>query len=392
MFCVSNLALSLVATLGNAIVIFALQKASSIPATLKKSFLSLAVSDLAVGLFAQLTFGVIIAVMVHRASSGDYDFDFLCPSILTACYFAIYLRTCASFLTIVIIAIDRVLVVFLHLRYQELVTSKRIVSALVSLWLTSFAASSIYISLPGQNNMIVVSFEFIGLLVTSVAYARIYRVVKYHQNRIQSQLQLQNNLAVERIRKKKSSINSLIVYVVFVACFLPNLCCIVLLRTNGLRLSLLVANHISGFLVLLNSSLNPFIYCWRYREVRKIVKALSKKIIRQQEYLIRWIAVINGVSWMGCSRNGQLYKVQLQGKLQPILKSLHNISKSYLLNLWKDSHNKMSLDHFDKHRTTVHQHLILMVAKRSRTLKEYLNLNCLKSRFAITSISLMLLK
>ena len=54
-FCVLNLIFSLVATLGNLVVIRALCKASSIPTTLKKLFLSLSVSDFAVGLFAQLT-------------------------------------------------------------------------------------------------------------------------------------------------------------------------------------------------------------------------------------------------------------------------------------------------------------------------------------------------
>ena len=105
------------------------------------------------------------------AANGNLNFDFLCPRILTGCYFAIYLLTCASFLTVVFIAVDRVPAVFLHLRYQELVTSKRVAIALVSLWLTSavVAVSSSFISLRDQNNMVVVSFEFFGLLVTTVA-------------------------------------------------------------------------------------------------------------------------------------------------------------------------------------------------------------------------------
>ena len=272
-FCVLNLIFSLVATLGNLAVIHALCKASSIPATLKKLFLSLAVSDFSVGLFGQLMFGIIVAVMVKMAANGNFNFDFLCPRILTVCYFAIYLLTCASFLTIVLIAVDRVLAVFLHLRYQELVTSKRVVIALVSLWLTSVVAvCSSFISLPDQNNMAVVSFELFGLLVTTVGYVRIYKVVKYHRNQIASQSQQQNSQVMRILREKKSTMNALLVYIVFLACFLPNLCCIFLLRADSRRLSFLVANHVSGFLVLLNSSFNPIIYCWRYREIREIVK------------------------------------------------------------------------------------------------------------------------
>ncbi|KAL9986832.1 hypothetical protein ACROYT_G001036 [Oculina patagonica] len=222
--------------------------------------------------------GTIIAVMLNMAANGNYNFDLLCPSILTVCYFTIYLLTCASFLTIVVIAVDRVLAVFLHLRYQELETFRRVVIALVSLWLISAVAASIYISLPDQNNMITVSVEFVGLLVTSLGYIRIYKIVRYHHQQIQSQIHLQNNQAMKILREKKSTINALFVHMVFVACFLPNLCCKILLKTDSLRLSFMVANHFSGFLVLLNSSLNPIIYYWRYREIREIVKACVKKL------------------------------------------------------------------------------------------------------------------
>ena len=48
--CVLNVVFALVATLGNLLVIRALMKASTIPVNVKKMFLSLAFSDLAVGL------------------------------------------------------------------------------------------------------------------------------------------------------------------------------------------------------------------------------------------------------------------------------------------------------------------------------------------------------
>ena len=62
--CVSNFAFSLVTSLGNILVIRALLKASSITANVKKLFLSLAFSDLGVGLVSQLMAGIIYAVMM----------------------------------------------------------------------------------------------------------------------------------------------------------------------------------------------------------------------------------------------------------------------------------------------------------------------------------------
>ena len=277
-FCVLNLFFCLLATVGNLLVIRAMWRTSSIPTNLKKMYLSLAFSDLGVGLIAQLMFGVIVSLMLDMAANGNYNFEFLCPTVLTVCYAAIYLLTCASFLTITVIAVDRVLAISLHLRYQEIVTSRRVYVALASLWFTSCVAALIFFLLPNRNNMLVAIVEIIGLFLTAMAYVRIYKNVRRHQKQIQSEFHPQNDQRKKVAREKKSTLSALIIYVVFLACFLPNLCCIILLTGDSVRVSFLVANHISGFLVLLNSSLNPLVYCWRYREIRGIVKTTVKKL------------------------------------------------------------------------------------------------------------------
>ena len=281
--CVLNFILSLVATPGNVLVIRAIWKASSMPANLKKTFLSLAFSDLAVGLFSQLMQGVIMAVMLKMAANQNYNFDFLCPTVLTICYLPMFFLACASFLNITVIAVDRLLAVSLHLRYHELVTSRRVVIALVSLWLTSGVASSIIISLTKHFGMVVAVVGWIGFLLTTVAYIRIYKVVRHHQNQIQSQLQQANHQEMELHRQKKSAFNSLFIYVVFVFCYLPHLCILMSYGTNSPRSSLLAPYFVTHFLVFLNSSLNPLVCCWQYREIRQIVKRTVKKILGTTE-------------------------------------------------------------------------------------------------------------
>ena len=144
-FCVLNLVFSLMAVIGNFLLIRALWKASSITANIKKLFLSLAFSDLAVGLFSQLCFAVLIAIMLNSTSTGEIPF---CPTVLNASYFLIFCFLSASFLNITAIAIDRLLAIWLHLRYRELVTPKRVVVALVSIWSTSGLGAVILLLLP----------------------------------------------------------------------------------------------------------------------------------------------------------------------------------------------------------------------------------------------------
>ena len=207
--CVLNLVFPIVAILGNLLVIRALWKASSIPATLKTLFLSLAVSDLAMGLFAQPLYGAVIAVMFKMTVTGDYNSDMFCPSVVIICHFWLFFLACTSLLHVTFIAFDRLLTIFLHLRYQELVTPNRVSIALVCLWLTSGAAASIYILIPNNNDRVSEVLEYVGLFITTVAYIYIYKTVRYHQNQIQSRFQMQNDQAVDLLRQKKSTINEI---------------------------------------------------------------------------------------------------------------------------------------------------------------------------------------
>ena len=284
-FCVLYFVFSFVAVLGNLLVIRAMRKTSPMPSNMKKLFLSLAFSDLGVGMFAQFLYGVIIAVMIRMTANGNFNFKIFCPAILNAASFSSYLLASASFLTITTIAVDRFLAVSLHLRYQELVTPKRVMSVLVCLWFTSAIVASMMILFPHHNVLVATITEFVGIFLTTVAYIRIYKVIKHHQNQIHSQLQLQDNAeAMELLREKKSSVNALFVHIVFLACYLPYLCYAILVMRNCIPISFMpVAEKVSEWLVFLNSSLNPFVYCWRYREIREIVKKTVKKIFRSND-------------------------------------------------------------------------------------------------------------
>ena len=278
-FCVLNLGFAVLATVENVLVIHALRSSSTLPGNLKKMFLSLAFSDFAVGLLGQSMLGIITAIMLKMTANGNYDLDFLCPTLITVCYSVIYFLTCVSFFTIIAIAVDRLLVIFLHLRYHELVTSKRVIFTFASLWMACGVATFIFTQLPNHQIIFVAVIEICGLLVATTAYIYIYRVIRslttVHPQREHQPHDHEQN----RNRERKSASSAFLVYIVFLACFLPNFCCIMLLTSNRSKVSFILANHISGFLVLLNSSLNPVIYCWRYQEIRQIVKNSLKKLI-----------------------------------------------------------------------------------------------------------------
>lgn len=188
----------------------------------------------------------------------------------------------ASFFSIITIAVDRLLAVSLDLRYDEFVTTKRVTVVLISSWLTSGIVASIYISLPDYNDILAVVLEVVGLLVTSVAYIRIFKVARYHQNNIHSRCQqVVSDLKTTKVmRAKRSAYNAFIVYAAFLVCYIPNMLSGILLIASDSLLSLITAFYVTIFFVYLNSSLNILVYCWRYRELREIVKTTMTKIFR----------------------------------------------------------------------------------------------------------------
>ena len=278
-FCVLNLGFAVLTTVENVLVIHALRSSSTLPGNLKKMFLSLAFSDFAVGFLGQSMLGIITAIMLKMTANGNYDLDFLCPTLITVCYSVIYFLTCVSFFSIIAIAVDRLLVIFLHLRYHELVTSKRVIFTLASLWMACGVATFIFTQLPNHQIIFVAVIEICGLLVATTAYIYIYRVIRSLTTVHPQREHQPHNHKQNSNRERKSASSAFLVYIVFLACFLPNFCCIMLLTSNRSTVSFILANHISGFLVLLNSSLNPVIYCWRYQEIRRIVKNSLKKLL-----------------------------------------------------------------------------------------------------------------
>lgn len=278
-FSILNLTFSIVAFVVNLLVISALWKASSIPSTLRKLFINLAFSDLAVGLIPQLTDGVINATMLKMAAAENHNFDVFCPIIFTIYHFSVFLLASASFFTVITMALDRFLTIYLHLRYHDLVTSNRVTTVLVVLWLTSGICATVSITVL-HHFIVAVTVELYGLLVSTAIFIYLFRVVKYHQNMMPRQCALEKGKTTEQLRQKKSFVNAALVYVLFLVCYVPNLCCAIALLADNFGSSFKVADRVTIFVIFLNSSLNPLVYCWRYKEIRKHLKGTLKKILR----------------------------------------------------------------------------------------------------------------
>ena len=250
----------------NITTIHAITKTSLLPKTLKTLLLSLAVSDVGVGLLAQPFFAsLLVKWSQNNASCGSYV-----AFHIIQCFFSI-----ASFSNIVAISVDRFLAIHLHLRYQELVTHKRAVAVVILIWVLAAFLSSILLWHPSEVSCIIFcSCGVVGLLVTTAAYRRIYLAVRHHRSqirRLQVQQVAENEEMLNFASRIKYGVGTFYVYLVFVFCFLPHLISIAAPQIYGPSWALKRFYLFSMTLVFLNSSFNPVIYCWKIRHIRHAV-------------------------------------------------------------------------------------------------------------------------
>ena len=272
--CVFNIFLTYTAFMLNIVTIYAMHKTSTMPKPLKTLLLSLAYSDVAVGLFSQslYTFFLINWLRLHNLSCNTVQVGMILSGLFLT----------ASFLGVVAVSVDRLLAVHLHLRYQELVTHRRVVVVVIGKWLCSAFVSLITLwGLPGTRDLIGSVVAAFGFIVTFVVYTRIYFTVRRHKKQIHY-MQVQEVAHCDEIKNFivliKSTVSLFYVYLLLLICYLPFFICSAVIRILG---SSIASKHFflySLTLILLNSSLNPVIYCWKMRHVRHAIMDILQKM------------------------------------------------------------------------------------------------------------------
>ena len=272
-----NALFAFTAFFGNALILAALKKTTSLQFASNTLLCSLASSDLMVGLVAQplhviySVYGIIGGPRVRCYSRIIFAW--------TSDYFI-----AVSFLTIVAISLDRYLTLCQRRAYRSAMTPGRTRAVVAVLWILclSFPLGRVVSSSIPMILSTVVFLVF--LVIPSYAGYKIYRYFKQHQLQISSQSQnppgKNSKMAGFNVSKYKRSVTTLlIVYLALLICFLPSVIVTVAWVTADQigKFALLKVGNFSLTFLMFNSSLNPFLYCWRIREVRKLSINLLKE-------------------------------------------------------------------------------------------------------------------
>jgi len=265
--CVLNAPLMLISTLGNALVLAAIIRTPSIRSTHMIMLCGLAVSDLLVGLIAQ-------PIYIAKQLTNDGSIHVVWKLTVTS-------FSMVSLLTITAITVDRFLALHYHMRYATLVTESRVKYTLIIIWLFSVILACFQFWNIRVKHLSSGAVILICLIISQLSYIRIYQIVRRHQMQIEAQQQavqrfdVENNLNIARL--ERSARNTLIFFTALIICYLP---LYIVLTVNTISQgNFQIEWDFASTFTFLNSSINPFLYCWRLREVRTAVEKTARRMI-----------------------------------------------------------------------------------------------------------------
>ena len=270
---VLNSFLSVTAILGNALILIALHKDSSLHPPSKLLIRCLATTDLGVGLIS----GPLSVIYWTSEVNEHWN---ICRFMLPASMLTGSILCSVSLLTMTAICVDSLLALLLRLRYRQVVTLKRTYVMVITVWIVStvFTATGLQCwNITLWYWMIVIPL----CLVTSIfSYTKIFFTLRHHHNQVHHHVQQPNQTnQLNMTRYRKAVTSAIWLQVTLVACYLPHGVVTALHARVQLSPSLLNAGIYTATIVFLNSSLNPILYCWKLDEVRQAVKNTIRQVL-----------------------------------------------------------------------------------------------------------------
>ena len=211
-----------------------------------------------------------------------YVYDFI-VSVLVA----------VSMLTSAAISIDRLLALLLGLRYRHVVTLCRVRVVIACVWIIAVSDSSLYrvASILFHDKLELASlwtfraFIIFSIIVSTFSYTKIFFTLRHQQAQVRDHVQPEQSSRVRSVlniaRYKKTVYSVVWIQFAMLACYGPYIVMVFLWDFGNIDYSTETRflNEVFLCLTLLNSSLNPVLYSWRIKDVRREVKNYIRKCL-----------------------------------------------------------------------------------------------------------------
>ena len=266
---VISVLLGITAIVGNTLILIALHKNTSLHQPSKVLLRNLVASDLCVG-FVPLVHGALGIFILQ----GWWQ---MCRLSLLVNGIASNISTTVSMWTITAISVDRLLALLLKLRFRQVVTIRKVYAVAVASWIIGISTATLwFFSLLAWKVFLGTNIA-VCLITSAYCYTKTFLRLRHQHTQVVNNLRQPENQAsrIDEIRYRKTVSSSLWLLLALLFCYLPFFLLVSFAFReieNNPSSVFINALTTTALLIYFNSILNPILYCWRIKEVRRAVK------------------------------------------------------------------------------------------------------------------------
>ena len=231
-----------------------------------------------------LAFADFLTGMIVQPFYGAYKIVYIAGYVSASCVLRVIIETVAWFSAALSCALvssiigERYLALHYHMRYHDVITTKRIILYIVFLVIVMAIASLLRFAMANIRPFLY--FSICGLLLSLMTLLtcswKIYKQVRRHFLQIHDQNSKESK-SIDMRRFKKSLINMAYIAILYIIAYMPFTCVLFLYLHKGFTADVEVAYDITRTLAFVSSIWNPFLYFWKIQELREAVKKVLNR-------------------------------------------------------------------------------------------------------------------
>ena len=275
-----NVASGIIAICSNLLILVAFYQTASLRSISNFFVVSLAASDLLVGLAVNPVYVVLFVTGL------SFDYSHVWPARLAENWLWIQTVITSTF-NLTAISVDRYIAITNTFQYSQIVTPTRCVVGAIFIWTFSILFASVrflihdFSDLPILWIIIMILTVVLPLCVICYCYFHIFRAARLQQRQIAVLSSVNAAYANTVLKNKKAAWTIGIIIGLFVLMWTPNLVLafveIVTARKGSCRrLEIVLSWYFASFLSFFSSCCNPWVYASRSREFRAAFKRVLK--------------------------------------------------------------------------------------------------------------------
>ena len=277
---VLNAPVAFLAVFGNVLVLRAFWHTKALHSPSHLLLCNMALVDFGVGLLAQPFF---VGSLIARASSlsGMFCFCALLYDIVSGSLAGVALFTVTAIFS------DKYVSVCRQTSYGYIVTSRRTVAVLVVFWLLAPLGGAMW--LWHSHAFFAVCSAAIALCTPIIAFThfKIYRFMKQQQGQVHpgeaepgAESDPESQTSPSRAAARMQNV---LVFFLLLVCYCPYLCTFITIGVSGITSVRQSVFEFANTLVFIKSSLNPFLMCWAFHDIRAAVFETARTLCRRRK-------------------------------------------------------------------------------------------------------------